>query len=87
MIKDPNTAVTALKDGQVDEVNAIEGKLYEELLKNETAKQKLKLDAPSIFSFTFLGFNEKSSKLSDRRVREAIAHCINRKQINGVISV
>ena len=86
VINDPNTAVTALKDEQVDEMTGIEGKLYEELLKNETAKQKLKLDAPSIFSFTFLGFNTKKPKLSDRKVREAIAHCINRKQINEVIA-
>ena len=86
VINDPNTAVTALKDGQVDEINGIDPKLYEELLKNDLAKQKLMMDAPSLFAFTFIGFNTKSPKLSDRRVREAIAHCINRKQINEVIN-
>jgi peptide/nickel transport system substrate-binding protein len=86
VINDPNTAVTALKDGQVDEINGVDPKLFEELLKNETAKQKLKLDAPSIFAFTYLGFNMKNPKLSDKKVRLAIAHCVNRQQVNEVIN-
>lgn len=86
IINDVNTAATALKDGQIDEMYSIDPKSFEELLKNDVAKQKLKMDAPSIFAFTFIGFNTKKAKLSDRNVREAIAHCINRKQINEVIN-
>lgn len=86
VINDPNTAVTALKDGQVDEIYGIGPKQYEELLKNDLAKQKLNMEAPSIFAFSYIGFNTKSPKLSDKKVREAIAHCVNRKQINEVIN-
>jgi peptide/nickel transport system substrate-binding protein len=85
VINDPNTAATALKDGQIDEIYGIGPKQYEELLKNDLAKQKLNMEAPSVFSFTYLAFNTKNPKLSDKRVREAIAHCVNRKQINEVI--
>ncbi|MBS1685265.1 MAG: hypothetical protein JSS76_10935 [Bacteroidetes bacterium] len=86
VINDGNTAVTALKDGQIDEMNSINPKNYEDLLKNDVAKQKLKMDAPSIFAWTYIGFNTKNPKLSDRKVREAIAHCINRNEINDVIN-
>lgn len=84
-IGDPNTAVTALKDQQIDAISGIEGKLYEELLKNETVTKKVKLDAPSIFAYSFIGFNTRSPKLSDKRVREAFAHCINKTEINNAI--
>lgn len=84
-INDPNTAVTALKDGQIDEIHGIEGKQYEELLKNTKVTEKIKLDAPSIFAYSFISFNTKNPKLSDKRVREAFAHCVNKKQINDVI--
>jgi peptide/nickel transport system substrate-binding protein len=85
MIKDPNTATTALKDGQVDDYHGLEGKLYEELLKNEAVNKKIKLDHPSIFAYSFIAFNLKNPKLKDVKVREAFAHTINKKQINEVI--
>jgi ABC-type transport system substrate-binding protein len=85
MIKDANTATTALKDGQVDDYHGLEGKLYEELLKNEAVNKKIKLQHPSIFAYSFIAFNLKNPKLKDVKVREAFAHTINKKQINEVI--
>ncbi len=85
MINDANTAVTALKDGQVDEIHGIEAKLFEELLKNETVKKKIRLESPSIFAYSFIGFNLKNPKLSEKSVRQAFAHCVNKKEINDVL--
>lgn len=85
VINDPNTATTALKDGQVDDYHGIEAKQFEELLKNEKVKEKIRLEYPSIFAYSYIAFNLKSPKLDDRRVRKAIAHCINKAQINEVI--
>lgn len=85
IINDPNTAVTALKDGQVDDCHGIEAKLYEELLKSENVKKKIRLEAPSIFAYSFIGFNLKNPKLSDKLVREAFAHCVNKAEINDVL--
>jgi len=85
-INDPNTATTALKDGQIDEYHGIQPKPFEELLKNESVKAKLNLDNPSIFAYTFIMFNLKNDKLSDKKVREAFAHCVNKQQINDVIN-
>jgi peptide/nickel transport system substrate-binding protein len=85
MINDANTAVTALKDGQVDEIHGIEAKLFEELLKNDKVKGKIRLESPSIFAYSFIGFNLKNPKLSEKSVREAFAHCVNKKEINDVL--
>lgn len=85
VINDPNTSTTALKDEQIDEYHGIQPKPYEELLKNETAKAKLNLTSPSIFAYTYVAFNTKNPKLSDKRVREAFAHCVNKNQINEVV--
>ncbi|MFN8300398.1 MAG: ABC transporter substrate-binding protein [Chitinophagales bacterium] len=85
VINDPNTATTALKDGQVDDYHSIEAKQYEELLKNEKVKEKIHLEHPSIFAYSFISFNLKNDKLKDHAVREAFAHCVNKTQINDVI--
>jgi peptide/nickel transport system substrate-binding protein len=85
IINDQNAAIAALKDGGVDDYCAIPAKLFQELKKDDAAKAKLNLDTPSTFLYTFLAFNTRIPKLSDKRVREAIAHCINKKQINDVI--
>jgi peptide/nickel transport system substrate-binding protein len=86
VINDQNAAIAALKDGQIDHFFSIPPKAYNELVKDDSVKAKFNLDTPSVFAYTFLAFNERIPKLSDKRVREAIAHCINKKQINEVIN-
>lgn len=85
VINDPNTATTALKDLQIDAYHGLQPKQYEELLKNESVKDKLNLQHPPVFAYTFIGFNMKNPKLSDVKVRQAIAHSINKKEINTTI--
>jgi peptide/nickel transport system substrate-binding protein len=85
VINDQNAAVAALKDGQIDHYSSLPPKAYNELIKNDSVKTKVKLEAPSTLAFLFLAFNTRSPKLADKNVREAIAHCINKKQINDVI--
>jgi len=86
VINDPATTLTALKDGQLDCEHGVQPKPFEELLKNEKFKEKYRVENPSIFAYTFIGFNIKNKKLDDVRVREAFAHCINKKQINETIN-
>lgn len=86
IINDQNAAIAALKDGGVDDYASIPAKLFQELKKNDSAKAKLNIDSPSTFVYTFLAFNTRNSKLADKKVREAIAHCINKVQINEVIN-
>ncbi len=86
VINDPATTLTALKDGQLDCEHGVQPKPFEELLKNEKFKEKYRVENPSIFAYTFIGFNIKNKKLNDVRVREAFAHCINKKQINETIN-
>jgi len=86
IINDQNTAIAALKDGGVDDYYSIPPKLFQELKKNDSAKAKLNIDTPPTFLYTFIAFNTRNPKLSDKRVREAFAHCVNKNQINEVIN-
>jgi peptide/nickel transport system substrate-binding protein len=86
IINDQNAAIAALKDGGVDDYYSIPAKLFQELKKDDSAKAKLNIDSPSTFVYTFIAFNTRNPKLADKKVREAIAHCINKVQINQVIN-
>jgi peptide/nickel transport system substrate-binding protein len=86
VINDQNAAIAALKDGGVDDYSSIPAKLFQELKKNDSAKVILNIDSPSTFLYTFMALNTRNAKLSDKKVREAIAHCINKKQINDVLA-
>jgi peptide/nickel transport system substrate-binding protein len=86
IINDQNAAISALKDGQVDHYASIPNDAYQSMIKNDSLKTRVKIDAPSTFAYLFLAFNTRNPKLSDKKVREAIAHCINKKQINEQLS-
>lgn len=85
IINDQTTAKTALKDEGLDVMRSIPPKDFIELRDNEQFKQNFDLTTPTMFSYYYLGLNTASPKLSDKRVRQAISHMVNKKQIIDVI--
>lgn len=86
VINDDNTAMTALKDGAIDNFVAIKAKDFKELEKNETFKSKFNLSRIGRLSYGFLGINLRNEKFQDVRIRKALAHSVNRDKINQIIS-
>lgn len=86
IINDDNTAMTAMKDGSIDNYTAIRAKDFKELEKNETFKSKFKLSRIGRLSYNFIGMNLRNEKFKDVLVRRALAHAINRDKINQIIS-
>lgn len=86
IINDDNTAMTAMKDGAIDNFTAIRAKDFKELEKNETFKSKFNLSKIGRLSYGFLGINLRNEKYQDVRVRKALAHAVNRDKINEIIA-
>lgn len=86
VIPDNNTAFTALKDDKLSAYDAIDAKRFKELEENKLFSDKFNLTRIGRFSYTYLGFNMRKEKLKDVRVRKAIAHSIDRDQINKTLS-
>lgn len=86
IINDDNTAMTAMKDGSIDNYVAIKAKDFKELEKNETFKDKFNLSRIGRLGYSFLGINLRNEKFQDVRVRKAMAHAVDRDKINEIIS-
>lgn len=86
VINDDNTAITAMKDGAIDNFTAIRAKDFKELEKNEGFKSMFNMSKIGRMSYGFIGINLRNEKFKDVNVRKAIAHAINRDKINEIIS-
>lgn len=86
IIPDNNTAFTALKDNQLTASEAIDAKRFKELSDNKMFADKFNLVKKDRLSYSYLGFNMRKENLKDLRVRQAIAHAIDREQINKILS-
>jgi peptide/nickel transport system substrate-binding protein len=86
VIKDNNTAHTALKDNKLDAFEAIDAKRFKELEANEGVVKNYTLKRNPLLTYTYLGFNMRNIKFKDLKVRQAIAQCVDRDKINEVLS-
>jgi len=80
IIKDETAALTAMKDGSLDVVSALTVSGFDDV-KNGNLADQFDFHMPLKSSYSYMGMNTKRDKLSDRRVRQAIAHVIDVKNI------
>ncbi len=80
-ISDINVALSQLRAGQVDVVESIPPDMFAELKENTLAKDILNFHEVPSFILSYIGFNTKNKILSDKSVRKAIAHLIDRDDI------
>lgn len=77
IIPDQTATLAALKDQQIDVTGQIDAKDFVDLRSNETIEKLYNLHSPSSMTYYYIGLNNKDSKLSDKRVRRALAHLVN----------
>ncbi|MEM6965108.1 MAG: ABC transporter substrate-binding protein [Bacteroidota bacterium] len=80
-IIDPTTAVTELKGEGVDVMNMIAPQQYEALKNSEQGKKLLNFYEPDVLQIYYIGINTNNPKLSDKRVRRALAHLVDQERI------
>lgn len=82
VINDFNTAITALKAGKLDVMLVTPVKDYVDLDASSKFKENFVKSEPVMLSFQYIGLNVRDKILSDKKVRQAIAHLTNVDQIN-----
>lgn len=80
-IPDWTTAVTALKGHELDVAISIRPNDFLELKNNETFKQHFQIQEPNELSYVYLSMNRKKPQLADAKVRKALAHLVDKKEI------
>lgn len=76
-IPDYQTAITLLKNGEIELFSEIPTELFHELQNNKTAQENLHLITPKSTAYFYYAMNVLNPKLSDVKVRKALAHLID----------
>lgn len=76
-IADQTAAFTAVKDGSVDVASELDSKQFVELRETDFVKENFNFFTPPTYIFFLTSLNNRNPKLSDKRVRRALAHCVD----------
>lgn len=82
VINDFNTAITALKAGKLDVMLVTPVKDYVDLDQSPKFKENFIKSEPQMLAYQYVGLNVRDKILSDKKVRQALAHLTNVDQIN-----
>lgn len=80
-MSDVTTAVTELKAGSIDVMTQITSQQYNDLKESTDGQANLNFHEPLQMSIYYIGMNGDRPKLSDKRVRRALAHLINMDEV------
>lgn len=81
-IKEDNAVGAAIKDGTIDAAMSINSTVFKDLQTNEDVKNNYNFHTPSTYSYLYVCMNgSKVEKLKDKRVRRALAHCLDMDKI------
>lgn len=86
IINDKITAITAVKDEQIDLMRGVSPYDFKELSTDESFNGKNFMFHPDFLSYTYIGLNMRNPILKDKLVRKAIAHCVNVPQIIDILN-
>ncbi|BDS10424.1 ABC transporter substrate-binding protein [Aureispira anguillae] len=73
--------LSKMRDGELDIVRNVPPQRFYDAQKKEEYTKLVDFHEPSQFAYHYLALNAQSPKLSDKRVREAIACAVNRERI------
>ncbi len=77
IIPDENTALTSLKDGSIDVMGEVTSSAFINLRDDKTYESKLDFYTPAVMQYHYLELNCRNPKLSDVKVRQALAHLLD----------
>jgi len=82
IIADANTALVALKAGDIDVMRNIPPKdFFEDMTLSDKFKDNFNRFTPDKISYEYIGINMRLQKLSDKMVRQALAHLLDMDNI------
>jgi peptide/nickel transport system substrate-binding protein len=81
IIPDLGEAIEQLKKGELDIISAVPTAKFSKLSEDKKTKDLMELHATNQYAYHYIALNTKLSKFSDLRVRQAIAHAVDRKSL------
>ncbi len=81
IIRDQTTVMAAMKDQEIELARSIDAQNLVDLQGDAFAQKHLNLHTPSTFSYFFVALNNKEPRLTDKRVRRALAHVIDVQEV------
>lgn len=81
VVSDEGTAITMAQEEGLDVLSINKPRKFIELKEDDNFQKYYELSTPETFSSVYLGINTKNSKFTDKRVRKAIAHLVNKDDI------
>jgi len=81
IINDWKTAATAIRGRELDVARGIEYKIFNDLKKDEKFNENYYAYTPTSPQYLYIGLNMTNPKLKDIKVREALAHAVDKEQI------
>jgi len=85
MMPDDNTAVTSLKNGEVDIITLRNSDVFANLRKEDEASDKFQFFTPAIIRYYYIALNNDRPQLQDKNVRRALAHLLDIDKIINTI--
>jgi peptide/nickel transport system substrate-binding protein len=76
-VPDENTALTAVKDGSFDVISEVSSDAFLNLKNDPNYAEVLDFFTPSVMQYHYLELNNRNPKLSDVRVRKALAYLLD----------
>ena len=86
VIVDVNAATAALKGEKIDVLSGLKAKDYMELSADKGMNDRYVFSKPNQLAYSYIGLNNRNEKLSDVKVRRALAYCIDVDKIIEKIS-
>lgn len=77
IIPDQVTALAAIRSEEIDVAGQIDTKDFSELRQDSAAQRLYNFYTPTALQLFYIGINNRSAKLSDKRVRRALAHLLD----------
>ncbi|HWB63419.1 MAG TPA: ABC transporter substrate-binding protein, partial [Chitinophagales bacterium] len=77
VITDVNAATAALKGEKLDVLSGIKAKDFIEISHDRRMMEKYNFYKPNQLAYSYMGLNMRSPKLNDKRVRRALAYCVD----------
>lgn len=81
IINDWKTATTAIKGRELDVARGIEYKIFNDLKNDAKFNENYYAYSPTSPQYLYIGLNLTNPKLKELKVRQALAHAIDKKQI------
>ena len=81
IINDWKTTTTAIKGNEIDAVKGIEYKIFTDLTKEPRFNESFQAFTPTSPQYLYIGINQTNAKFKDVRVRQALAHAVDKEQI------